>query len=231
MIPARERRSFWVAILVLCGIAIAVSIRRLVMLAAPIPVDTSNLDELDAVFTAKRTLTAGHVLVGLTLALAIPIQFSTRLRNRYPRMHRWLGRFLLMIGLLVGMSAFGMMVRPVGGWLERSATAFYDTAFLVALAIAWWHIRQRDVTRHREWMLRASGIALGIATTRPVMAVFFATGPLTRLQPSEFFGVAMWIGFTSTVLAAEMYIRSTRSTSRAQSRVPITSADLVSVGK
>jgi hypothetical protein len=231
MIPARERRSFWFAVFLLCGIAIAVSIRRLVVLAGPIPLGASNFDELDAAFAAKRTLTAAHVLVGLVLAVAIPIQFSSRIRNRYRRVHRWLGRFLLLIGLMVGVSAFGMMARPVGGWLERSATGFYDTAFLVALAIAWWHIRHRDVTRHREWMLRASGVALGIATTRPVMAIFFATSPLTRLQPSEFFGLAMWIGFTATVLAAEMYIRSTRSAPRVQSSAGMTSAEHVSFGK
>ena len=222
MIPTRERRSFWVALVALCTIGVAISIRRLGALAGPIPMNNPGLDALDAVFAAKRTLTASHVLVGLLLALAIPIQFSARIRNRYRRVHRWLGRFLLLVGLLVGVSAYGMMVRPVGGWLERSATGFYDTAFLVALAAAWWHIRHRDVTRHREWMLRASGIALGIATTRPIMAVFFATSPLTALKPSEFFGVAMWIGFTSTVLAAELYIRSTRVTTPVQSSPALT---------
>ena len=130
----------------------------------------------------------------------------------------------MLIGLMVGVSAFGMMVRPVGGWLERSAAGFYDTAFLAALGIAWWNIKHRDVTRHREWMLRAIGIALGIATTRPVMGVFFASSPLTGLKPTEFFGVAMWIGFTSTVLAAEVYIRCTRSAAPVQSSAATTGA-------
>ena len=195
MTPARERRSFWIAVLALCAIAVAISIRRLVVLAGPMPLGNSDSAALDAVFAAKRTLTASHVLVGLVLALAIPIQFSARIRTRYRRVHRWLGRFLLLIGLM-----------------------------LVALGIAWWHIRHRDVTRHREWMLRASGIALGIATTRPIMAIFFATSPLTGLKPTEFFGVAMWIGFTSTVLAAEVYIRCTRSATPVQSSAAMTGA-------
>lgn len=125
-------------------------------------------------------------------------------------MHRWLGRFLLLVGLLVGVSAYGMMFAPVCGWLETSATSIYGTAFMAALVTAWSQIRRGHVTQHREWMLRAIGIVLGIATTRPVMAIFFATSRMTRLRPSQFFGMAMWIGFTSTVLAAEWYIRSTR---------------------
>jgi hypothetical protein len=39
-------------------------------------------------------------------------------------------------------------------------------------------------------------VALGIATTRPVMGVFFATRRLTHLSVSQFFGIAFWIGFS-----------------------------------
>lgn len=208
--PRGERRLFWVAVLTLCGIAVAISIRRLSVLAGQPATGDSDSAALDAFFAAKPGLTGSHVLSGLVLAVLIPIQLSARVRRRYPHVHRWLGRFLLLVGMLVGVSAYGMMVAPVGGWLETSATGIYGTAFLAALMTAWWNIRRGDVTRHREWMLRAIGIVLGIATTRPVMAIFFATSPMTNLRPSQFFGIAMWIGFTSTVLAAEWYIRSTR---------------------
>jgi hypothetical protein len=205
-----ERRYFWVVVLTLCVIAVAISIRRLSVLAGQPATGDSDSAALDAFFAAKPELTGSHVLSGLVLAVLIPIQLSARVRHRYPRVHRWLGRFLLFIGLLVGVSAYGMMLTPVGGRLETSATGLYGTAFLAALLTAWWHIRHGDVTRHREWMLRAIGIVLGIATTRPVMGIFFATSTLTSLTPSHFFGMAMWIGFTSTLLAAEWYIRRTR---------------------
>jgi hypothetical protein len=39
-------------------------------------------------------------------------------------------------------------------------------------------------------MIRAFGVALGIATTRPIVGVFFAAG---RLSPHEFFGTAFWL--------------------------------------
>ena len=122
-----------------------------------------------------------------------------------------MGRCLLLIGIVLGVTAYGMMLAPVGGWVETAATSLYGTAFLAALVLAWRHIRRGDVARHREWMLRAVGIVLGIATTRPVMGIFFATRSLTRLEPSQFFGIAMWIGFTSTVAAAEWYVRYTRT--------------------
>jgi hypothetical protein len=205
-----ERRLLWVVVLALCAIAVAISIRRLSLLAGPAATGRADAGDLDGLFGAKPLLTGSHVLSGLVLALSIPLQLSTRVRRQYPRVHRWLGRFVLLVGLLVGVSAYGMMLAPMGGWLETSATSIYGTAFLAALITAWWNIRRDDVTRHREWMLRAIAIVLGIATTRPVMAIFFATSPMTNLRPSQFFGMAMWIGFTSTVLAAEWYIRSAR---------------------
>jgi hypothetical protein len=57
-------------------------------------------------------------------------------------------------------------------------------------------------------MLRAVGILLGIATTRPVMGVFFATSRLTHLEPRQFFGIAFWIGFSINTIAIELWLRS-----------------------
>jgi hypothetical protein len=68
--------------------------------------------------------------------------------------------------------------------------------------------RRRDAARHRVWVLRAVAVLLGIATTRPVMGVFFATRRLTGLTLSQFFGIAFWIGFTITFLAGEAYLRT-----------------------
>jgi hypothetical protein len=56
-------------------------------------------------------------------------------------------------------------------------------------------------------MIRAFGVALGAATTRPIVGSFFATG---RLSPHEFFGTAFWLGFTFTLLGAEVWIHYSR---------------------
>jgi hypothetical protein len=57
-------------------------------------------------------------------------------------------------------------------------------------------------------MLRAIAILLGIATTRPVMGVFFATSRLTHLTPAQFFGIAFWIGFSLNTLVMELWLRA-----------------------
>ena len=56
-------------------------------------------------------------------------------------------------------------------------------------------------------MIRTFGIGLGVATTRPIVGMFFA---FRRLAPHEFFGIAFWLGFTITFMAAEAWIDYTR---------------------
>ena len=206
-----ERRVLWLVVLPLCGIAAAVSVRRLIALADLPASGTSPLAVLDRQFAAHAGLTRGHALGGLVLALLIPVQLSARLRGRLPALHRSIGRMLVIVGIGVALTGYAMVTAPVGGPLEVSAIVVYGTALLVSLLTAWRYIRRQDVTRHREWMLRAVAIVLGIATTRPVVAAFFATSPITHLSPSQFFGAAFWIGFTSTALAGEWYIRRTRN--------------------
>jgi hypothetical protein len=57
-------------------------------------------------------------------------------------------------------------------------------------------------------MTRAIAVLLGIATTRPVMGIFFATGSVTHLSPEQFFGIAFWIGFSINTLIVELWLRS-----------------------
>jgi hypothetical protein len=59
---------------------------------------------------------------------------------------------------------------------------------------------------------------LGVATTRPIMAVFFATPRLTELTPQQFFGPAMWLGFVSSYIAGEAWINYNRAINGDRSR-------------
>jgi hypothetical protein len=118
---------------------------------------------------------------------------------------------LVTLGVIIGCTAFALGRHPIGGRFESAAIYFYDSFFLLALAIAFVRARRHEIASHREWMIRANAILLGIATTRPVMGFFFATSPLTGLTPRQFFGIAFWAGFSLTYLAGEAWIHYTRT--------------------
>jgi hypothetical protein len=94
----------------------------------------------------------------------------------------------------------------IGGWVERSAVLLFNSLFLFSLFRAW-YLRREPVSSLR-WLTRAIGILLGIATTRPVMGIFFATARATHLSPQQFFGIAFWIGFSINTLIVELWLRS-----------------------
>jgi len=96
----------------------------------------------------------------------------------------------------------------IGGINQAAATALFATLFLLALGKAFWLIWRREVTLHREWMIRAFSVGLAVATIRPIIGVFFATSRLSGLTPHEFFGIAFWIGFVVHLIVAEAWIHA-----------------------
>jgi Predicted membrane protein (DUF2306) len=206
--PSAPRRpasaAIWTPFLLLCLIAVAAALRRFVVLMLPPATDPTGLD---VSFASHEALTLAHILPALALVLLLPFWFSQRMRAR-PQTHRGITQALFALGLVVGITAIPMSFHPVGGITEASAALFFDALFLFSLTRAWLAFRRDNAVLHRAWMLRAIAVLLGIATTRPVMGVFFATRRLTGLSLHQFFGIAFWIGFTVTFLAGEAYLRT-----------------------
>lgn len=198
--PLPMKIGFWVCMV----IAVAVVIRRVIALATPLnPNAPPQLAGLDAWFSAHAALTYVHILCALAFVVLLPLLFWSRTRGSAV-----LERAVFVMGVVVAITAYGMSVYAVGGWIERSAVFVFDTLFLFALYRAWQFARAGDRLQKQRWMLRAVAVVLGIATTRPVMGVFFATSRLTHLTPHQFFGIAFWIGFSFNTVVMELWLRS-----------------------
>lgn len=150
---------------------------------------------LDAAFSSHAILTLAHILPALAFVIVAPLVVFQR-----PRGAVWPERLLFPLGAVVGVTAYAMSRYAIGGWIERSAVVVFNSLFLFCLFQAY---RQQK----REWLLRAIAVLLGIATTRPVMGIFFATSALTHLRPQQFFGIAFWIGFSINTIVIEWWIR------------------------
>jgi hypothetical protein len=199
------RIGFWAC----TAIAIAVVVRRVFALVDPPRSAPPQLAALDTVFASHAGLTLAHILPALVFVLIAPLVIFRRPANSV-----WPERLIFPVGVVVGVTAYAMSIFPVGGWVERSAVLFFNSLFLFSLSRAWRYMRRGESQLERRWMLRAIVVLLGIATTRPVMGVFFATSQLTHLAPSQFFGIAFWIGFSINTLAIELWLRSSRNVPR-----------------
>lgn len=192
--------GFWFCVV----IALAVVARRLSELARPSTGRPPQMAAMDATFASHALLTEMHIIPAAIFVLLAAVVLLRRNSNA------WLERAFFLFGAITGATAYAMTSYAIGGWIERSAVLVFDTWFLVSLGRAYWMHLHRDAMRQREWMTRAVGILLGIATTRPVMGVFFATSVRTHLQPDQFFGIAFWIGFSINAAVIEFWLHSKR---------------------
>lgn len=109
-----------------------------------------------------------HVLGGLTALLGGPLQFSSRIRKRYPRFHRILGR-----AYVVGV----FLAAPLGILLSTShhdprqihtvvAITVQASAWMITTGIAFLTARNRHFQQHFEWMVRSYGVTFTFVGTR-----------------------------------------------------------------
>jgi hypothetical protein len=197
-VPLWLLTGFWVSI----AISVAVVVRRLVAIAHPSQTAPAQMVALDAAFASHAALTVAHIVPAMAFVLLTPFVFLRRTGAA------WAERLLFPLGAVVGVTAYAMSAYSIGGSVERSAVLLFNSLFLFSLARAYEYMRRGERLLKRRWMTRAVGILLGIATTRPVMGVFFATSQWTHLEPRQFFGFAFWIGFSINTIAVELWLRS-----------------------
>jgi hypothetical protein len=192
--------GFWFCVVV----ALAVVLRRLTALVRPSRSGPAPMAALDAAFSAHAALTAMHIVPAAIFVILAACILPRRSRNQ------WLERLFFAFGAITGVTAYAMSAYAIGGWMEQSAVFVFTTWFLFSLGRAYWLRLHGAQAGQREWMTRAAGVLLGIATTRPVIGVFFATSTRTHLGPNQFFGIAFWIGFVINTVVVELWLHSKR---------------------
>lgn len=233
VIAPRAAQGLWCAVVLLVAIGVAASVGRCVFLpdfvARMEPVRQDILQRLgihdpyvleraaaqvrfDGRFAAHPRATLLHIVPGGLFLLFAPLQFSSRVRNRHLTFHRWSGRLLALAAVTAASTGlyFGLLM-PFAGTHESLPIALFGGLLLYSTSKAVVAIRSRQVARHREWMIRAFALALAISTVRIVGAVLDLTLTPAGLAPGPAFVVAIWTGWVITLVAAELWIRYTRS--------------------
>ena len=140
-----------------------------------------------------------------TVAMALgPFQFSTKLRQRNPKLHRWLGRVYLAVGVLIGgLSGLYMAQFAYGGLAAKVGFATLAVLWLYTGLRAYVAIRSGDVTGHRKWMLR--NFALTFAAV--MLRVYLPLSMAARLDFASSYAAIAWLCWVPNLLFAEWWQR------------------------
>lgn len=175
----------------------------------------STLSAFDIRYYQHYAPMAAHLALGLFVYAVAPLQFMRVIRKRWPAFHRFNGKIWLIGGAIAAFTgAFFGVVWPFtghvspGGMLQVSANAIVGPLTLYCLYQAYMNVRSRNFGTHREWMIRAWAMMLGVATQRILMLILI---PITGIGLEFMFGFCMWLGQIINISAAEIWIRLTRT--------------------
>lgn len=168
--PATLFRVVW-------GLSMAVAAYAVIAYAGW-PVGTVLHPDVRASFAAHAAgVLYAHVFAASVALLLGPLQLWARLRSRWPRQHRWLGRVYLGVGVAIGGSSGAVMAwQAYGGAWSRAGFLSLAMAWLASGAVAWHRIRQGDVQAHRRWMVRNVGLSLAAVSLRLGLPALVAGG-------------------------------------------------------
>lgn len=182
--PARKAQiSWWVPIglILLSVIPITFGVVRLLQL-----INGAEITPANARFFASPSPVVIHIIASAIYALLGALQFVGRLWQRGSKWHRWVGRFLVPVGLLVGLSGVWMTVfypRPEGASnLLYAFRLLFGTGMVLSIILGYLAILRKDVDQHLAWMTRAYALGLG-AGTQVFTGMF---GALVFGTPNEF---------------------------------------------
>lgn len=158
-------------------------------------------------FWPRRGWLLAHISSGMVALLIGPFQFSRRLRQRYLRLHRVMGRVYLIAILCGSIGALALSIttpdgRPWAFGLQGLILAWVTTA-----GMAYYAIRQRQIQIHQEWMVRSYVVTFAFVTFR----LLYDVPPMSRLGPPNERGITyIWACWALPLLATEVILQLRR---------------------
>jgi uncharacterized membrane protein len=144
-----------------------------------------------------------HAGLAATALITGPWQFIPRLRTRWPRVHRVLGRvyvFSCLVGgaaglLLASGTSAGPIARAGFGLLAIVWIGINANAFRLALVGRY--------AEHRQWMIRSFALTFGAVTLR----VYLPPAQAMGIEFMTAYRAISWLAWVPNLLLAELYLR------------------------
>lgn len=167
--------------------------------------------EQKMVYMAHLTMLLIHIVASMLAIVIGPFQFLPGIRKgRWLKVHRWLGRTYLLSILFGGLSGLYMAQFAYGGPITEAGFATLAVLWLYSGFMAYRHIRNKDLERHREWMIRNYALTFAGVMLRLWMPTSYALGIDFLLA----YRVVGWLCWVPNLLVAEWIIRGSRHSSQ-----------------
>jgi uncharacterized membrane protein len=152
---------------------------------------------------------AGGGIIALCLG---PWGFWAAFRNKYPLLHRWMGRIYLLSVLIGGIAGLYLAVTALGALPTRIGFSMLGALWLTTGVMAYLRIRKGDVQMHRVWMIRNYALTFSAVMLRLWLPLFFMLG----YEFPEAYTTVAWLCWVPNLLVAELIIRNGKALTKKQ---------------
>ena len=159
---------------------------------------------LHASFAASGWAVPGHFFASGLALLLLPLQFTQRLRARWPGLHRVAGWLYVVAVLIGGVSGLILALRTVAGWSTGSSFLLLALLWLGSTGVALYFAVRRRFDAHRRWMLRSAALTFAAPTLRLHLVLGLAA---FGLEFAQAYLLAAWLCWTLNLLVVELYLR------------------------
>jgi len=111
---------------------------------------------------ADRHLLIPHTLAGIFALLIGPVNLSSRIRQRYLKLHRVLGR-IYVVSVFIGATTGVALAAGRPGF---PGTCGQAAAWVVCTTAAFLTARNRQIITHRQWMARSYAVTFTFVSSR-----------------------------------------------------------------
>jgi Predicted membrane protein (DUF2306) len=201
-------------------------------------------DNLSGLYSKGDVISLGamtaHLAVGAIVLLLGPIQLMGSVRQRWPAVHRWLGRIYVCTSGIAGLGGliFILAKGTIGGAAMNAGFGLYGLLMVLAAAETWRHAAGGRFNTHRAWAIRLFALAIGSWLYR--MDYGFWLIAMHRIGHQEDFHgpfdvVMSFFFYLPNLAVAESFLRARRLRSHTMFRafavfVLITATLVVAVG-
>ena len=152
-----------------------------------------SFPDMDLHIAERRLAFLSHVIAASLALLFGVVQFLSGLRGKYPRVHRWTGRFYVVFVLVAGVAgfvlAFDAMGGPIAGWGFGLLSVLWVFTTLQGLRF----VRNRKFGDHRRWMMRSFALTFAAVTLRLQLAGMIGIGQMTYADASLILAWSCWV--------------------------------------
>lgn len=180
-----------------------------------------NLDKWNNILPGLYSPGSGTATTGIGLHFAAggiililgSIQLIGRVRNRFPALHRWIGRIYVVASLLTAAGGLVFIVAKgtIGGTVMDIGFSLYGLLMLLSAVETYRHAAAGHMKKHRAWALRLYALAIGSWLYRMDYGFWYFlthnmghtpqfTGPFDRIMAFFF--------YIPNLLVVEVFIRA-----------------------